>query len=86
MPTQRGNPRLIKLYAGHSVEEAARTLGVHKNSVRGWRSNGLKPIDGGRVSRDNLADPYSGTRRANKQATAQGAVIPRVAERGEAAP
>lgn len=48
MPAKRGNPRLIKLHRCYSIEEAARTLGVHKNSIRGWRSEGLEPIDGGR--------------------------------------
>jgi len=48
MPRQRANPRAIKLYRTYSVEEAARVLGVHKNSVRGWRSAGLRPIDNAR--------------------------------------
>lgn len=42
---QRPSPRSIKLHRTYSVEEAARVLGVHKNSVRGWRQHGLKPID-----------------------------------------
>ncbi|WDR06673.1 helix-turn-helix domain-containing protein [Devosia rhodophyticola] len=45
---QRPNPRSIKLHRTYSVEEAARALGVHKNSVRGWRQRGLKPIDDSR--------------------------------------
>ena len=39
---------MIKLHRTYSVEEVARTLSVHKNSVRGWRKDGLKPIDDGR--------------------------------------
>lgn len=45
MVRQRANPRAIKLHRTYSIEDAARTLGVHKNSVRGWRKDGLKPID-----------------------------------------
>lgn len=48
MSRQRLNPRAIKLHRTYSVEEAARVLGVHKNSVRGWRRDGLVPIDNGR--------------------------------------
>jgi hypothetical protein len=45
---RRINPRAIKLHRTYSVEEAARVLGVHKNSVRGWRKQGLAPIDNSR--------------------------------------
>ena len=45
MPARRINPRLIKLQRPYSVEEVARTLGVHKNSVRGWINDGLPTID-----------------------------------------
>lgn len=48
MSRQRINPRVIKLHRTYSVEEAARVLGVHKNSVRGWRKAGLTPIDDSR--------------------------------------
>ena len=48
MTRQRANPRAIKLHRTYSVEEAAQVLGVHKNSVRGWRSQGLEPIDDSR--------------------------------------
>ena len=48
MVRQRANPRAIKLHRTYSVEDAARTLGVHKNSVRGWRKDGLTAIDTGR--------------------------------------
>lgn len=43
--SRRINPRRIKLHHSYAVEEAARTLGVHKNTVRGWRAKGLRPID-----------------------------------------
>lgn len=45
MAAKRLNARLIKLHHTYSIEEIARTLGVHKNSVRGWRQRGLSPID-----------------------------------------
>lgn len=45
MPARRINPRLIKLHRSYSVEDAARTLGAHKNSVRGWIKKGLPVLD-----------------------------------------
>lgn len=48
MSRQLINPRAIKLHRTYSVEETARVLGVHKNSVRGWRKQGLLPIDNSR--------------------------------------
>jgi len=48
MSHRRINPRAIKLNRTYSVEEAAQALGVHKNTVRGWRRDGLMPIDAGR--------------------------------------
>jgi len=45
MAAKRINPRRVKLHHSYSVEEAARLLGVHKNSVRGWLAKGLEPID-----------------------------------------
>lgn len=45
MPARRINPRLIKLHRPYSVEEAARALGAHKNSVRGWIRDGLPTVD-----------------------------------------
>lgn len=35
----------MKLHRTYSVEEAALTLGAHKNSVRGWIKDGLPTID-----------------------------------------
>lgn len=45
MSARRINPRLIKLHRAYSVEEAARALGAHKNSVRGWIGKGLPVVD-----------------------------------------
>lgn len=45
MPAKRINPRLIKLHRSYSVDEAARTLGAHKNTVRSWIKDGLPIFD-----------------------------------------
>ncbi len=45
MPARRINPRRIKLHRPYSVDEVARTLSVHKNSVRGWIKGGLATVD-----------------------------------------
>lgn len=44
MSGKRINPRLAKLHRSYSVEEAARTLGVHKGSVRNWIKAGLPTV------------------------------------------
>lgn len=43
--SRRIDSRRIKLHHSYTVEEAARALRVHKNTVRGWRAKNLKPID-----------------------------------------
>lgn len=48
MAGKRANPQLVKLHRTYSVEEAALALGVHKNTVLGWRKKGLEPIDDGK--------------------------------------
>lgn len=45
MATRRIKPRLIKLHRPYTVEEAARALGAHKNSVRAWIKDGLPTVD-----------------------------------------
>lgn len=45
MAGKRVNPRLVKLHRSYSVSELATCLGVHKNTVREWQRNGLKPIE-----------------------------------------
>lgn len=42
---RRVNPRLIKLHRSYSPDEAARTLGVHKHTVRNWIKAGLPTVD-----------------------------------------
>jgi hypothetical protein len=63
MSVRRLNPRLIKIHRTYSTDEAARTLGVHKNTISNWLKNGLYPIDDqrpiliqGRVLRDFLEE------------------------------
>jgi excisionase family DNA binding protein len=48
MRRRRPNPRLIKIHRSYAVEEIARVLGVHKNTVRKWLKEGLRTIDGRR--------------------------------------
>lgn len=48
MAMRRANPQRIKLHRSYSVPELATRLGVHKNTVRLWQSDGLKPIDASR--------------------------------------
>lgn len=45
MPAKRLNPNAVKLNRSYSVSELERCCGVHKNTVRNWRSEGLDPID-----------------------------------------
>jgi transposase len=42
---RRPNPRLVKIHRSYAVEEIARRLEVHKNTVRAWMRAGLKAID-----------------------------------------
>jgi len=45
MSRRAGNPRLVKIHRSYSVEEAARQLAVHKNTIREWIRRGLPTID-----------------------------------------
>jgi hypothetical protein len=42
---RRFNPRLIKIHRSYAVDEIARVLAVHKNTVRAWIKSGLATID-----------------------------------------
>jgi hypothetical protein len=42
------NPRLAKIHRSYTVEEIARVVRKHKNTVRAWIKQGLRPIDGRR--------------------------------------
>lgn len=39
------NPRRIKIHRNYAVDEIARVLGVHRQTVRNWLRNGLTAID-----------------------------------------
>lgn len=45
MGARRINPNLVKIHHSYSARELALRLGVHKNTVRHWQRNGLRPID-----------------------------------------
>ena len=48
MATRRVNPCAVKLHRSYSVPELAACFDVHKNSVRNWQREGLKPLDDSR--------------------------------------
>lgn len=45
MARARIDPRRVKIHHTYDVGEAARLLGIHKNTVRGWLKSGLTAID-----------------------------------------
>ena len=45
MATRRINPNRIKQHRNYTAGELAGLLDVHKNTVRQWQRDGLKPID-----------------------------------------
>ena len=45
MGKRHPNYRLVKIHRSYTVEEAAKLLGKHKNTVRNWIKNGLAIID-----------------------------------------
>jgi hypothetical protein len=45
---ERINPRKIKIHISYAVEELARTLGCHKQSVRNWLKQGLAALNDGK--------------------------------------
>ena len=48
MARHRINPRLVKIHLSYTVDEAARRLRTHKNTIRNWIKLGLPVIDGRR--------------------------------------
>jgi excisionase family DNA binding protein len=45
MARRRPNPRLAKIHFNYTPGEAARLIGVHKNTVLAWIKSGLPTID-----------------------------------------
>lgn len=45
MSRRMRNHRLVKIHRTYSVEEAARLLDVHKNTIRDWLRRGLPTVD-----------------------------------------
>lgn len=45
MASRQPNYRLVKIHRSYTVEEAARHLGVHRNTVRQWIKQGLPICD-----------------------------------------
>jgi hypothetical protein len=45
MPNRRPNHRLVKIHRNYTVEEVARLLGIHKNTLRAWIKAGLPVCD-----------------------------------------
>jgi hypothetical protein len=45
---RRPTPQRVKLHRIYSTAELAACCGVHKNTVRHWQANGLKPVSKGR--------------------------------------
>ncbi len=70
MGKRHPNPRLIKINRSYTVEEVARRLGVHKNTVREWIKRSLPVINDKRpmliLGRD-LIDFLQAKRVKNKQ-------------------
>jgi hypothetical protein len=48
MAARRITPNLVKLHRSYTASELAVLLGVHKNTVRQWRRDGLLSLDGRR--------------------------------------
>jgi hypothetical protein len=45
MGRRHPNPRLAKIHRSYSVEDVSRLFQIHKNTIRTWLRQGLKPID-----------------------------------------
>ena len=67
--------RRVKMHRSYTIEEVARCLGVHKNTVRRWLTAGLAAIDTRRpalIHGTVLRNYLDGLRRARRQRCADG--------------
>jgi hypothetical protein len=48
MSKRAPNPRRVKVHRSYTVDDTARLFGCHRNTIRHWQKQGLKPIDGRR--------------------------------------
>lgn len=48
MSKRRHHPRVAKSLRSYTIAETADLYSVHRQTVRNWLANGLRPIDGGR--------------------------------------
>jgi hypothetical protein len=70
MPKRFANHRLVKIHRSYTVEDAALTLGVHKNTVRSWIKEGLPTCDNRRpvlILGNHLVDFLKARRTHNKR-------------------
>ncbi|MBC2776732.1 helix-turn-helix domain-containing protein [Parasphingopyxis marina] len=77
MPGKRINPRLPKVHRAYAVDEAARLLGVHKNTIWTWVKSGLPTIDKSRPALmlgSDLREWLSQRRKAAKQPCPPGTI------------
>jgi excisionase family DNA binding protein len=67
---RRRDRRRIKILRSYTIEEVARLLGIHRNTVRHWIKGGLPVIDGKRpalILGSDLAEFLAARRAARRQ-------------------
>jgi Helix-turn-helix domain len=77
MGARHPNPRRVKIHRPYTVEQLAAVLKVHKNTIRRWAKDGLRPIDDRRPSMFRGADVIgflSARRQAAKRRCAAGEI------------